>query len=123
MLYGITQEYICREPFQQIRVREAEELFEIFPEIVKALPNQRMPWAEYRSVITGMLPRSTGWYELVMLLSMQREEAEVAKSWARRPNKGRKKVQERLNTNLTDACYQERLFRGLTRGRNLKETP
>ena len=96
------------------RVKAQEGLYKDHPELKETLHNERMPWSEYKQVITYMLPKATGMYELARLLTLEREAAETAKSWATRLNKGKQKIFKRMKSNLSDACYAELLMEGLT---------
>ena len=97
------------------RVQAQEELYKSFPAMKEGLHNERMPWSEYKQLITYLLPRDTGMYVLAKVLTMDREDSESAQSWVQRMHKGRQRVYKRMQTNLSDACYRELLFRGLTR--------
>ena len=60
------------------------------------------------------LPRSTGLYELGLVLAMVRERGETAQQWLQRMDQGRTAVAAKLGgNNLSDACYVELLLRGL----------
>ena len=97
------------------RVQAQEEMYRNFPLMKEGLHNNRMPWSEYKQLITYLLPRDTGMYVLAKVLTMVREDAESAQSWAQRMHKGRRRVSKRMQTNLSDACYRELLFQGLTK--------
>ena len=53
-------------------------------------------------------------YVLAKVLTLQREAEESVASWSNRMHKGRTRVSKRMGTNLSDACYRELLFAGLT---------
>ena len=78
-----------------------------------ALPN-RIPWRFYRQCILMALPKSTGLYELGLVLAMTREKGETAQQWMQRLDQGRIVVAHKLGgNNLSDGCYVELLLRGL----------
>ena len=97
------------------RVQTHEETYKNDPGLLDALHNHRMPWDEYKQMVTFMLPVATGMYELAKVLTLEREDAESARSWSRRLHKGRQQVSKRMGCNLSDACYVELLFGELTR--------
>ena len=77
------------------------------------LPN-RTPWRFYRQCILMALPKSTGLYELVLVLAMTREKGETAQQWMQRLDQGRTVVTHKFGgNNLSDGCYVELLLRGL----------
>ena len=60
------------------------------------------------------LPKSTGLYELGLVLAMTREKGETAQQWLQRLDQGRTVVGRKLGgNNLSDSCYVELLMRGL----------
>ena len=42
----------------------------------------RVPWKSYRACILMALPKSTGLYELGLVLAMTRDKGEAAQQWA-----------------------------------------
>ena len=76
--------------------------------------NKRIPWAAYKACMLMALPKSTGLYELGLVLAMVREKGETAQQWAQRLDQGRTVVGRKLgDNNLSDNCYVELLLRGL----------
>ena len=62
------------------------------------------------------LPKSTGLYELGLVLVMVREKGETPQQWLQRLDQGRAEVGRKLGgNNLSDGCYVELLLRGLLR--------
>ena len=60
------------------------------------------------------LPKSTGLYELGLVLVMTRDKGETAQQWLQRMDQGRTVVGRKLGgNNLSDSCYVELLLRGL----------
>ena len=60
------------------------------------------------------LPKSTGLYELGLVLAMTREKGQTPQQWLQRLDQGRTVVGEKLGgNNLSDGCYVELLLRGL----------
>ena len=96
------------------RVQAQEDMYAAFPGMKDGVHNKRMPWSEYKQMITYLLPRDTGMYVLAKVLTLQREADESAASWSTRLHKGRTRVSKRMGTNLSDACYRELLFAELT---------
>ena len=98
------------------RVQAVEETYKTMPELREEKVNNRMPWSEYRENITYLLPRDTGMYALSKVLTLMRESAETALSFATRLNKGKQKVSKKMNgNNLSDECYVELLLGALTK--------
>ena len=61
-----------------------------------------------------VLPKSTGLYELGLVLAMTREKGQTPQQWLQRLDQGRTVVGEKLGgNNLSDGCYVELLLRGL----------
>ena len=75
---------------------------------------KRIPWRCYKACILMALPKSTGLYELGLVLAMVREKGETAQQWLQRLDQGRTVVGAKLGgNNLNDNCYVELLLRGL----------
>ena len=85
------------------RVQAQEEMYRNFPDLKDGVHNKRMPWGEYKQIITYLLPRDTGMYVLAKVLTMAREDTESAQSWVQRMHKGKQRVYKRMQTNLSDA--------------------
>ena len=71
------------------RVQAQEDMYTAFPEMKDGVHNGRMPWSEYKTIITYLLPRDTGMYILAKVLTLQRGAEESAASWSNRLHKGR----------------------------------
>ena len=75
---------------------------------------KRIPWTCYKACMLMALPKSTGLYELGLVLAMVREKGETPQQWAQRLDQGRTVVGRKLGgNNLSDECYIELLLRGL----------
>ena len=75
---------------------------------------KRIPWRCYKACILMALPKSTGLYELGLVLAMTRDKGETAQQWLQRMDQGRTVVGRKLGgNNLSDICYVELLLRGL----------
>ena len=75
---------------------------------------KRIPWACYRACMLMALPKSTGLYELGLVLAMTRDKGETPQQWLQRLDQGRTVVGSKLgDNNLSDSCYVELLLRGL----------
>ena len=75
---------------------------------------KRIPWACYKACMLMALPKSTGLYELGLVLAMTRDKGETAQQWVQRLDQGRTAVGMKLEgNNLSDQCYVELLMRGL----------
>ena len=61
------------------------------------------------------MPKGKGLWVLSKVLTLEREDAETASAWSLRLHKGRKRVSKHMGTNLSDACYRELLFAGLSK--------
>ena len=75
---------------------------------------KRIPWACYKACMLMALPKSTGLYELGLVLAMTRDKGETTQQWAQRLDQGRTTVDTKLEgNNLSDQYYVELLLRGL----------
>ena len=81
-------------------MQQQEELYREHPEMREGQYNGKMPWSEYKEIITYMLPKYTGMYELSKVLAMERESEETVKSWCQWLNKGRRRVGKKMG------CFQ-----------------
>ena len=74
---------------------------------------KRMPWKEYKRVVLDMLPKTSGLYELSLLLTLHRHDKESARKWAQRLALGKMAVED-VDVRIPDAIYVEILLNYMT---------
>ena len=76
-------------------------------------PRKRMPWEAYRTTTLEMTAKSSGLYELQVLLALCREVGETAGRWLQRLRIGKSLV-EKSNIHLPESLYVKMATRFLT---------
>ena len=80
-----------------------------------------MPWSEYKVLVTNMLPKDTSNLRTIQsrYSRWNKKTSRWPRRWSLSLHKGRLRVSKRIDTNLSDVCYREPLFAGLSK----KEKP
>ena len=74
-----------------------------------------MPWSEYRDAVLKLLPESSGLFELVLMLTLFRENNETATLWSQRVARDKEWLKKEYNMVLTDKICWDLLGRYLTK--------
>ena len=74
---------------------------------------KRMPWKEYKRLVVELLPKTSGLYELGLLLTLHRKNGETPRKWAQRLALGKMAVEDK-DVSMPDAIYVEILLKYMT---------